>query len=279
MLVVYAIGRIGQLYADRLPALLIVVLHVVPPALFAVAHGSLLYGRKRIIQFLVLCLGVGTVAESVSLRTGFPFGEYYFGDVMGPKLFHLPVLLALAYVGIGYVAWVLALLILGYPGNPMRGIRVVALPVMASSIMMAWDLSMDPDWSTLDHAWIWQHGGAYFGVPISNFFGWFLTAYVYYQAFALCCRTGPTCIPARTERFWLPATLMYAVCAFGNLLILRSPMAPPLVTDAAGNPWLTTQILDNCVLISLLVMAPFSLLAWLRTRERMADCREDPSYA
>src|SRR5258708_40003095 len=37
MLLLYAIARISQLYADRLPTLLIVVLHVVPPALFALA--------------------------------------------------------------------------------------------------------------------------------------------------------------------------------------------------------------------------------------------------
>jgi hypothetical protein len=29
------------------------------------------------------------------LRTGFPFGHYYFTDVMGPKIFQLPVLLLL----------------------------------------------------------------------------------------------------------------------------------------------------------------------------------------
>ena len=31
---------------------------------------------------------------------------------MGPKLFDLPILLALAYVGMGYLSWILALVIL-----------------------------------------------------------------------------------------------------------------------------------------------------------------------
>src|SRR6185312_5118602 len=101
MLFLYVLGRIGQLYADRLPTLLIVCFHVVPPAMFALAHGSFLYGRKGILIFAATCLGFGTLAESVSLRTGFPFGHYYFTEVMGPKVFQLPVLLALAYLGIG----------------------------------------------------------------------------------------------------------------------------------------------------------------------------------
>src|ERR1019366_6430374 len=90
MLLVYTIARICQLYAGRVPTLLIVVLHVVPPALFALAHGSVLYGGKGISVFAVFCLGFGTLAESVSLRTGFPFGHYCFTDVMGPTVLHLP---------------------------------------------------------------------------------------------------------------------------------------------------------------------------------------------
>jgi uncharacterized membrane protein len=276
-LAAYVMARISQLYADRLPTLLIVVLHVVPPALFALAHGSVLYRVKGISVFVVFCLGFGTFAESVSLRTGFPFGHYYFTEVMGPKIFQLPVLLALAYLGIGYVAWILALLILGYADKPIRGTSTLVLPLLASLIMAAWDLSMDPDWSTLDRAWIWQNGGAYFGVPVSNFFGWFFTAFIYYLAFALYCRANPISAAPPGQRFWLPAILLYAVCALGNPLILRLPMAPPVVTDAAGKQWLTADVLTGCVLVSLLVMAPFALLAWLKMRE--APAKMSPASA
>jgi uncharacterized membrane protein len=269
-LLVYVIARVCQLYADRLPTLLIVVLHVVPPALFALVHGSFLYRPRGISIFAAFCLGFGTLAESVSLRTGFPFGHYYFTDVMGPKIFQLPVLLALAYLGIAYVAWILALVILGYADKPINGTRVLMLPFLASLIMVAWDLSMDPSWSTLDRAWIWQDGGRYFGVPVSNFFGWFLTAYFYYQAFALYCRANPIPSGPSRQRLWLPAILFYAVCGLGNVLILKLPTAPPVVTDAAGKQWLTADILGNCVLVSLLVMVPLALLAWLKARERPA---------
>jgi RHS repeat-associated protein len=240
-------------------------------------HGSVIYRLKGIAIFAGFCLGFGTLAESVSLRTGFPFGHYYFTDVMGPKAFQLPVLLALASLGIGYVAWILALLILGHADKPINGTRVVLLPLLASLIMVAWDLSMDPAWSMLDRAWIWQEGGRYFGVPVSNFFGWL--AYFYYQAFALYCRANPiysgenpmVAAPPR-QRFWLPAILFYAVCGLGNVLILKQPVPSRVVTDGAGKQWLTADILGNCVLVSLLVMAPLALLAWLRVRERLSTC-------
>ena len=274
MLLLYVLARISQLYGGRLPTLLIVLLHVIPPALFAVVHGCVLYGPRGIAIFSAFCLGFGTLAESVSLRTGFPFGRYFFTDVMGPKVLQLPVLLALAYLGIGYVAWILATLILDYPDKPIRGTRLLALPLLASFIMVAWDLSMDPNWSTLDRAWIWRDGGAWFGVPISNFFGWFLTAYLYYQAFAIYCSSKPIPAPPSRQRFWLPAILVYAVCALGNPLILRRPMAPPVVADASGKQWLRVDILASCVLVSLLVMLPCALLAWLRMRERTDALRK-----
>ncbi len=266
-LLVYVVARGCQLYADRLPALLIVLLHVLPPALFALVHGSYICRARGILIFAAFCLGFGTLAESVSLRTALPFGHYYFTDVMGPKIFQLPVLLALAYLGIGYVAWILALVILGYTDKPIDGTRVVLLPLLASLIMVAWDLSIEPSWSTLDRAWIWLDGGRYFGVPVSNFFGWLLTSYIYYQAFALYCRANPIPTVPSGQRLWLPAILFYAVCGLGNALILKLPMAPPVVTDAAGKRWLTADILSNCVLVSLLVMAPLALLAWFKARE------------
>ena len=266
MLLLYGIGRISQIYNDRLPTLLIVLLHVIPPAGFAFAHGAALYKQKGIAMFAVFCLGIGSLSEILSLRTGVPFGHYYFTEVMGPKIAGLPILLALAYLGIGYVAWVLAIVILGYVDKPLRGMRLLAMPLLASLIMVSWDLSMDPAWSTLDRAWIWRDGGGYFGVPISNFLGWFLTAYLYYQAFALYCGAKSLTAPQLTRGYWLPAILLYAACALGNPLLLKLP-APPVAADPTGKQWLTADILDGCVLVSLLVMTPLALLAWVRMHE------------
>jgi putative membrane protein len=271
MLFLYSIARICQLYADRVPTILLVALHVIPPALFAVAHGSLLYRAKGIAVFVALCLGTGGLAESVSLRTGFPFGRYFFTDLMGPKVFDLPVMLALAYVGIGYVSWILAVVILDCDRKPLLGLRIVGLPMLAAVIMLAWDVSMDPVWSDIDRAWVWQDGGPFFGVPMSNFAGWLLTAWLYYQGFALYCRVNT--VPAVPQRsFWAPAIALYALCAAGNLLILGQPLVPSAVTDAAGKRWMTADILHGCVLVSLLVMMPFALTAWWRVRTpRISD--------
>jgi hypothetical protein len=78
MVGLYAGGRICQLYADQLPTLVIVILHVVTPALFALAHGSVLYSRKGILVFALLCLGFGRAARKSELAHWTSVSELLF---------------------------------------------------------------------------------------------------------------------------------------------------------------------------------------------------------
>ena len=273
LLCLYLTGRVLQLYAGKIPDLIVVVFHVVPSAVFAVLHGERIYRWRGILIFVASCIGVGSVAEILSLRTGFPFGHYQFTGLMGPKVFGLPILLALAYLGMGYLAWVLAVLILRCESGPLSGHYLVLAPVLASFVMVAWDLAMDPVWAYVDRAWIWQSGGAFYGVPISNFAGWYLTAYVSYQLFALFLKRGwtppaefrltgqPKSIIAKRP-YWRLAVLFYAASAAGNFLVVAPASMPGMIADPSGRQWRVSDILLASRLISLFVMLPFCLAAW-----------------
>jgi hypothetical protein len=115
-------------------------------------------------------------------------------------------------------------------------------------------------WSNLVHSWRWHDGGAYYGVPLANFFGWYLTVYLIYQAFALAVRGKSA---AADSGFWLTAVLFYGVSGFGNLLV-PAPPGVALVTDAAGTAWPVSGILGTSALVSVLVMGAFTVLAWVR---------------
>ncbi len=267
LLALYAAARFLPLFAESVPLAVIAALHIFPPLLFAWLHGALLLGRRAIVAFFLLFLVVGNSIENLGVATGFPFGHYYFTDHMGPKLFHVPILLGLAYLGMGYISWTLALLILGNRNtkNRLARFRFVALPLMASFLMVAWDFSQDPVWSTIERCWIWPQGGAYFGVPISNFFGWYLTVYVFYQLFALYLRRSSTGLSPLSTRHWQLAVLFYLVCAAGNLLLLFG--APPgglaTVTDPSGATWTVRDILVASALVSIFTMGAFAMFAWL----------------
>ena len=64
--------------------------------------------------------------------------------------------------------------------------------------MVMWDLTVDPISSTLQGLWVWTTPGAYFGVPISNFFGWFLVVYLFFQIFALYISRYDTLKPEKS---------------------------------------------------------------------------------
>src|SRR5882757_7108007 len=153
--------------AGLIPANLNAPLSALLPMAFAVIHGSRQYGWRGMQAFAVICLVVSNAFENVSILTGFPFGHYHYSDNLGPKLFLVPLLIGPAYLGMGYLSWTLARLILG---GPKLGVdRLFALPVLASFVMVSWDLTFDPAASTIAGSWVWQDGGEYFGVPVSNF--------------------------------------------------------------------------------------------------------------
>jgi len=51
-------------------------------------------------------------------------------------------------------------------------------------------------------------------VPVSNFFGWFFTGYIYYQRFALCRANASVAGPGRSGS--ASAILFYAVLWSGQ---------------------------------------------------------------
>jgi uncharacterized membrane protein len=280
LLALYAAARFLPLFAHKVPVSVIAALHILPPLLFAFLHGASLFGRRAILTFFLLFLVVGNLIENLGVMTGFPFGHYYFTDRMGPKLFHVPILLGLAYLGMGYISWTLAFPILGNRSarNPLAGFRGIALPLVASFLMVAWDFSQDPVWSTIERCWVWVHGGPYFGVPASNFLGWYLAVYLFYQLFALYLRRRAAVLNPLPLRYWQLAILFYALCSAGNLLLLLGNPSGGLtvVLDPSGATWDVRDILGASTLVSIFTMGAFALLAWARLAGQNQN-KETPS--
>jgi uncharacterized membrane protein len=85
--------------------------------------------------------------------------------------------------------------------------------------MVMWDFCLEPIRSTVDKAWIWEDGGAYHGVPISNYFGWYVTVFLIFQVFALYLyRFGRNERVEQSKTYWYLAPAMYLGLAVGFLL-------------------------------------------------------------
>jgi len=63
--------------------------------------------------------------------------------------------------------------------------------IMASALMVSLDTSFDPVFSAKLGLWTWTGPTQYFGVPFSNFFGWFLASLTFFALFFLASRRKP----------------------------------------------------------------------------------------
>ncbi len=249
-------GRTTAL-AQAIAAISIVVL---------LAHAILTFGAARAAAFLAICLTVTFGIENLGVATGFPFGAYTF--LVAPDLPHvgtIPIIVGPLYFGIGYPAWIIACLLLnadvGGPGNRRE---LAFTPVVAAFTLTQWDVVMDPANATIGRAWAWFESGGYFGVPLSNFVGWFLTTWLFFQGFALFAYRGRArhrrmC---RSQAFLAVPVLFYAASALCHLPPLFDPDAA--VIDAGGRAWSSADIRETAAIMGLFSMLPIALLALMR---------------
>src|SRR5947208_1147790 len=59
---------------------------------FTLIHGMKRYPWKGIAIFIVITLIFSGIMENLSILTGFPFGQYYYTDALGPKITLVPIL-------------------------------------------------------------------------------------------------------------------------------------------------------------------------------------------
>lgn len=234
---------------------------------FALIHGALRYRWSGIVTFIVMALVVSNILENTSILTGFPFGHYYYTDALGPKLFLVPLLIGPAYVTTGYLAWVLSTILVGDVRRESSALSVFAVPLIASFVMVVWDLCLDPGRSTIQHWWIWEQGGGYFGVPLTNYLGWFFTVYVFFQLFALYLRfrgAGRREIRPLPRSYYAQAVVMYAVLGLTYLVVYLVSGSDTAITDAAGVVWHTGSISESAAVVSLYTMIFVAVLSTLK---------------
>jgi putative membrane protein len=130
----------------------------------AVALFRYLGPRRATLSLLAISI-LAYAIEAIGVTTGLPYGTFYYGDALGPRLVGIvPYLLPLSYaplvVGAVAVAW---------------GTRLRLLHLVHATLLLVWiDAVLDPGAASLGF-WVWPQGGVYYGVPLSNYAGWLLS--------------------------------------------------------------------------------------------------------
>ncbi|WP_245651885.1 carotenoid biosynthesis protein [Streptosporangium amethystogenes] len=142
---------------------------VVVPLLAASAltFASVTHSPTGAVAAFTAVVATGYAAEWVGTRTGLPFGDYHYTGALQPVLGGVPVIVALAWGGMGLAAHAVAAAIA--PGS--RAARVA----LGAPALTAWDVFLDPQMTRLG-LWVWHDPGPYRGVPLGNFAGWLVVS-------------------------------------------------------------------------------------------------------
>jgi len=137
-------------------------------AAVAVTHAGISRGWRTGVGVLLLVAGTAVLVEAIGLATGFPYGEYRYGDVLGPRLLGVPFLVPLAWLMMAWPSWVLAARLARRP---------VARVAVAAAVFAAWDVVLDPQMVQAGY-WTWAHPRPGLPgidtVPLTNLGGWLL---------------------------------------------------------------------------------------------------------
>jgi len=179
--------------------------------------------------------------ELLGVTTGFPYGAFEYGIDLGPMLFGLvPVGLPVFFFPLVLNAYLLVLLLLGE--------RAASTPVRLLSTVvtvLAVDLVLDPGAVALTF-WTYDGGGAFYGVPSSNYAGWVLSATVAVLAFDRSFDRLALTDRLRSTEFMLDDLVSFVVL-WGSINAYFGNWVPVIVAAALGAGLLYTDRFDFTV--------------------------------
>lgn len=156
---------------------------------------SLHMGLKRALLFGIAGYLIAWLSELFSIHNGFPYGYYYYIEsTTGKEIWVLgvPLMDSISYVFLAYASYSLALLVI----SPIRrsGWTLYVLEtkkirdsflarLLGATFIVCLDIIIDPvalrgDRWFLGQIYGYPEKGIYFGVPLSNFIGWFLVGFI-----------------------------------------------------------------------------------------------------
>ncbi|MCF8331618.1 MAG: carotenoid biosynthesis protein [Bacteroidales bacterium] len=122
------------------------------------------YKINHILAFLIVLAG-GYLVEVAGVKTGIIFGSYHYGKALGPKIMETPLI-----IGINW----LMLIYMTYSITGKMNLKPFAQVVMAASMMVSYDLLLEPVAIQLD---FWSWGGN--GIPLQNYLAWWVISAIF----------------------------------------------------------------------------------------------------
>ena len=140
----------------------------------AILHAAASLEKSDAALFFGLSFIVSLGMETLGVHTGLVYGAYHYTPKLGFMVFNtVPILIPLAWFMMIYPGWAIARVTIPAPGALPKAARAA----IGAFAVTAWDLGLDP-FMVKNGYWVWEKSGGFFGVPLRNFFGWWLTVFL-----------------------------------------------------------------------------------------------------
>jgi uncharacterized membrane protein len=201
---------------------------------FCLLHAGQRLGWKKALFLLAFVFVVSLLFESLGVATGLVYGPYHYTEKLGLKFLGLvPYLIAVAWFMMMYPSFVMAEWLV--PCSWTGAKRLLSIAAIGGLIMTAWDVVMDPT-MVAGNFWVWEVQGAFFGVPLQNYWGWWLTVFTTFVLYLLVMRNRPSAKEAGLDRL---AIIAFIITGYGNIIsaLTINLAGPALAGFFALTPW------------------------------------------
>jgi putative membrane protein len=139
------------------------------------------HARLKWVAAFVALYAISLASELLGTTYGIPFGAYSYSAVLKPMwLGRVPVGIPLSWFYMALPSYAIASRILRSRESDFTFARII----IGSLLLLTWDLALDPAMSSATKYWVWGETGAYYGMPLLNLFGWYVTGLVLMTALA-----------------------------------------------------------------------------------------------
>jgi len=152
------------------------------------------FDYRSIAVFISIYLA-GFFIELIGVSTGAVFGEYTYGNGLGPKIWGTPLMIGVNWLMLSYCF-----------AGVLRSLKLnnILIILFASAGMLLYDLVMEQVAPMLD-MWYWKNNT----IPLENYIAWFVIAFMFQSL-----------IVFSKIKIKNPIALTLLLCQFGFFLVL-----------------------------------------------------------
>lgn len=168
--VIYLVGIVGHSVSSLLPLMKVLTPYTLLISVVLVSMKLFRFDSLNVFYWGLVTFLITYLTEVIGVKTGLIFGDYSYGNVLGIKLFDVPII-----IGLNWVFVILGLINLFQKlktNNFFKGLYVGIGAV-------AFDFILEPVAISLTY-WNWDD----IQIPLQNYIAWFVLAYVFYLLFA-----------------------------------------------------------------------------------------------